>query len=317
MARIREVGESEADLAAVAAIVNLVTPEFPTSVEFMRTADGLYPGTVRFVAVEDGAVVGAASVGRYYMHPPDYEAAYAQIAVVPAARRQGVGSGLLREVAAVAARLGKAALDIPVSVERSEGLAFLGRRGFREHRRTKVVRLDLAGLEPPPVDAPPGITVTNLAERPDLVDQVHAVAVEAFADIPGGDEPPAAGDLAEFRARDVDWPTMPKDAFMIALDRASGAVVGYASLVLPPAGPRYADHDMTAVARAWRGRGVATALKKATIGWAIRAGLEYLETGNDDENAPMRAINRRLGFRPQPDIVSMRGALSDIEVAGA
>jgi mycothiol synthase len=66
---------------------------------------------------------------------------------------------------------------------------------------------------------------------------------------------------------------------------------------------------MTAVLRAWRGRGLATALKHATIGWAINRKLEILQTGNDVDNAPMRAVNARLGYAPMPDIVFMRGAL--------
>ena len=76
--------------------------------------------------------------------------------------------------------------------------------------------------------------MTTLAKRPDLVEGVHAVALEAFPDIPGGDEPDAAGDLAEFRARDVDRPGIPPDAFMVALEAATGRVVGYASLMLVP-----------------------------------------------------------------------------------
>ena len=96
----------------------------------------------------------------------------------------------------------------------------------------------------------------------------------------------AAGDLAEFRARDVDRPSIPPDGFFIATDDADRRVVGYACLLLqPPHRRRVAWHDMTAVARDWRGRGLATALKRATIGWAIADGLEVLEAGNDTDNA--------------------------------
>jgi GNAT superfamily N-acetyltransferase len=66
---------------------------------------------------------------------------------------------------------------------------------------------------------------------------------------------------------------------------------------------------MTAVRRAWRGRGLARILKEATIGWAIANGLTALETGNDVDNAPMRAVNLRLGYQPLPDEVFMRGPL--------
>ena len=43
-----------------------------------------------------------------------------------------------------------------------------------------------------------------------------------------------------------------------------------------------------------------------TLG-AIANGLDALRTGNDVDNAPMRAINARLGYRPLPDILTMRG----------
>ena len=122
----------------------------------------------------------------------------------------------------------------------------------------------------------------------------------------------AVGDLAEFRARDVDRPSIPLDAFFVAIDAANGRVVGYASLLLAPHGPRHwAWHDMTAVIREWRGRGVAGALKRATIRWAIARGLDELRTGNDVDNAPMRAVNARLGYEPMPDLLTMRGPVFD------
>jgi GNAT superfamily N-acetyltransferase len=68
---------------------------------------------------------------------------------------------------------------------------------------------------------------------------------------------------------------------------------------------------MTAVLRAFRGRGIASALKLATIAWAIEHGLAVLETGNDEANAPMRAVNARLGYGPMPDEIAMRGPLFD------
>jgi RimJ/RimL family protein N-acetyltransferase len=67
---------------------------------------------------------------------------------------------------------------------------------------------------------------------------------------------------------------------------------------------------MTGVARAWRGRGLARALKAATIAWAMDNGLEALEGSNDIENAPMRAVNRRLGYQPEPDEIQFRGPLA-------
>jgi GNAT superfamily N-acetyltransferase len=309
---IREAATSVADLAAIAAIVNLVTPDDPTSIEEMRWADATYPGGTRILAEIDGRPVAVGTVGRIYMYPPDFDGFWATLAVLPEARRQGVGSTLLAAVSDRARTAGKTALHVPASDARPDGIDFLVHRRFAEYERTKAVELSLAGHAPPPVDPPAGIRITTLAERPDLVPGVHAVALEAFADIPSGTEPIAAGELAEFRARDVDRPAIPPDAFMVATEAATDQVVGYASLLLVPgAVRRVAWHDMTAVLRAWRGRGIAAALKRATIAWAVEAGLERLETGNDTDNAPMRAVNGRLGYRPLPDLVVLRGPLFD------
>jgi RimJ/RimL family protein N-acetyltransferase len=163
----------------------------------------------------------------------------------------------------------------------------------------------------PAVEAPAGIEITTLADRPDLVVGVHAVAVEAFPDIPHGDEPMEAGTLEAFRKRDVDRTGMPPEAFFIAMDGSTGDVIGYASLMRIPGRDDAAWHDMTAVAPAHRGRGIATALKRATIAWAIDDGMRLLETGNDVENAPMRAVNTGLGYKPIPDEIGFRGPLAD------
>jgi RimJ/RimL family protein N-acetyltransferase len=54
----------------------------------------------------------------------------------------------------------------------------------------------------------------------------------------------------------------------------------------------------TGTMRAHRGRGLASAVKLASIEWAARNGIVQLATRNDETNAPMLAINRRLGYRP-------------------
>ena len=62
--------------------------------------------------------------------------------------------------------------------------------------------------------------------------------------------------------------------------------------------------------RAWRGRGIAGALKRAQIAWAIEAGLERLEAGNEVRNEPIRRLNQRLGYRPAPGRILLRGPLA-------
>lgn len=67
---------------------------------------------------------------------------------------------------------------------------------------------------------------------------------------------------------------------------------------------------MTAVKRAWRGRGVAGALKRAQIRWALANGLERLETTNELRNEPMQRVNLGLGYRPTPGTITLEGPLS-------
>ena len=297
---------SDEDLEHFARIVSKVCPDDSTTVDEIRWADATYPGGRRFLAWLDGVPVGAGSVGRVYVYPEDFPGLWAIVSVLPEHRRRGVGSALLAAIAEATRATGKTMLIGRTTADRPDTIAFLAHRGFVEHERMKAVRLDLAGLELPALDAPAGIEITTLEARPDLVEGVYAVAVEAFPDIPG-DGPMATGTFEEFRARDVDRAIVPRGAFAVGLDRATGRVVGYANLILVPGNPSVAWHDMTAVMRSWRGRGLATALKRATIRWAIANGLEDLITANDMDNASMRAVNSRLGYQPMPDEVSIRG----------
>jgi mycothiol synthase len=300
--------ETDADRVTFVRLVNTTTPDEPTSLDYLTWEDATYPGGVRLIATLAGEPVGAASVGRIFMHPPEFDGLWASLGVIPEARLRGVGTRLLDAVAAVAVDRDKGFLHITTSAERPEGIAFLAHRGFSELERYKMVRLDLAGLAPDDAPVPAGVTLTTLGERPDLVEGIHAVAEATFKDIPSADEPITVGDLAEFRARDVD--KLPGWGFVVAVEDETGEAVGYASLYERPDGTGVYWHDMTAVVPRWRGRGLATALKLGTIHAAIEHGVIALETGNDTANAPMRAVNARLGYRPLPDSITMRGPVA-------
>jgi len=90
---------------------------------------------------------------------------------------------------------------------------------------------------------------------------------------------------------------------------AGAEVVGYAKLSLSEALPDIAYHDMTGVKRAWRGRGIASALKRAEIAWAIDAGYAKLQTFNEMRNEPIRVLNERHGYVVEPGAIRVRGAL--------
>ena len=60
--------------------------------------------------------------------------------------------------------------------------------------------------------------------------------------------------------------------------------------------------EYAGTARSHRGRGLATLAKLASTRAARDAGVERITTENDVENAPMLAINRRLGFEPGEEL---------------
>ena len=62
----------------------------------------------------------------------------------------------------------------------------------------------------------------------------------------------------------------------------------------------YMYNNITGVLRDYRGRKIAQALKLLTIRYAQAYGAATIRTSNDSENAPMLAINRKLGYKPLP-----------------
>jgi GNAT superfamily N-acetyltransferase len=222
----------------------------------------------------------------------------------PEARRQGAGSELYVALSAHARSLGLQRLW--GRVFDAEGLQFALSRGFEEFGREieSVLTITPPRTALPP---PPGVEMTNLGDRPDLAPAAHAIDAEAVPDIPTGAEL-AAGPYETWRATNLEGPSALPHACTVAL--AGGEVVGYAALLARTAEPGTAEHQLTAVRRAWRGRGVATALKSAQIAWAAENGFRRLVTYNDEANGAMRRINARLGYEPQPPVVLVRGPLA-------
>jgi mycothiol synthase len=248
------------------------------------------------VARLDGEPAGCA-----FVEPTPAAWAHAHLVVVPAARRRGVGSALLDAASARARELGKAELEGEATESDIESRSFFERRRYRLVGGEQAVALDLSVHDPVPPQPPRGVAVVSRAERPDVVDGMFAVALEAERDIPGlsGDRTPE-----QFRAQDIDRPSLRPELTFVAL--AADDLVGYA--VLHGFGAD-AHHGLTAVKRAWRGRGVATALKRAQIRAAKQAGFARLVTQSETRNVPMRNLNEKLGYRPAPSLstVVLRG----------
>lgn len=298
---IREIREDE--LRRWVAVVNATEPE-PAD-ENAVVADHLdwkrqAPETVWLLAEDDGTAVGAGRLTPGWHSPPGV--ARADVRVPAEKRRRGIGTALLGELQRRAVALGAPTLDGEVRDDDPGSLAWAERRGFREIGRSVRLALDLRATEEPEVDPPAGIEVVTWAERPELAGGIYEVACEAYPDEPGsvdvGMEP-----FEAWLSQDMQGSGDRSDAVFVAL--AGAEVVGYAKLSMSVR-EGYVLHDMTGVKRTFRGRGIASALKRAEIAWAKRQGYRTLETFNDEENAPIRALNEKHGYRPARGSVTLR-----------
>ena len=150
-----------------------------------------------------------------------------------------------------------------------------------------------------------GRELTTLAARPNLLRGVYELALEAEPDVPGTEAielPP----FEEWQQSEFGWALRHPEAVFVATTRAE--VVGSATLDLRDGG--LAVHMGTSVRRAWRGRGLARALKATQIAWAKEAGYSRLETSNDTRNAPILRLNESFGYTERPSVLTLRGPLA-------
>jgi mycothiol synthase len=290
--------KNDADLEAMVMVRSAADPDAPPPrIENLRHSLSAQRDLVYLVARLDGEPVAC---GFIY---PDIPQRYAEahLVVLPGARRRGIGSAVLREAGTVARGCGKESLQGEVRADDDESRAYLERRGYSVVGGEQAVALDLEALESPPASPPEGVRIVSLADHADLVDALYPVGAEAAEDIPGTSGRPT---YEQWRAMDIDRPTRDARFFFIAL--AAGEPIGYATL---DDFGRDAFNGLTAVARAWRRRGVATALKQTQIAAAKRAGYRRLVTASEDRNLPMRNLNAKLGYRPEPSLstIVLRG----------
>jgi GNAT superfamily N-acetyltransferase len=235
----------------------------------------------------------------------------AEAYVPPAHRGSGVGFALYRELAGWLIERGCVTLETTVAEDDEESLRWADRRGFREVGRSSRLVLDLTTIEAPAVDPPAGVEIVTWAERPELGPQLYEVAREAYPDIPGEEGTPM-DPYETWLSKDMDGESDRPEATFIAI--ADGEVVAYAKLSLSSApDARVAHHDITGVRRAFRGRGIASALKRAEIAWAKKAGYERLQTANEVRNEPIRRLNERYGYRIEPGVVVLHESLAGTE----
>jgi len=280
----------ESDELASLEVYNTVWPRDAVTVEAVHSYRDSAQAYIDYLVREDGVVLGS-GVGAIFAYRP--RRVDTLITVLPGKRRRGAGTALYEAISRWASERRARELEVSVSGDDPESLSYAQRRGFIEVRRQVGLVLSLAGVSPLRVQPPAGIEIVTWAQRPELARGMYEVDLETHPDIPGFEDV-ALEPFEDWMAHKMRRPTDSPEATFIALDGAE--VVGFAKLSLTA--PTAAGHAMTAVKRAWRGRGIAGALKAAEINWALANGYTELQTSNEERNAPIQRLNARLGYRP-------------------
>jgi GNAT superfamily N-acetyltransferase len=179
-------------------------------------------------------------------------------------------------------------------------IAFTQRRGFQEARREYSWALDLQTADHAPPAVPDDVRIVRLEELRGRDRELFELYDEAHSDMPG--DHPHVLEFDEWHAETLENPELDFEASSVVL--VDGRPASFAWITSDRAGGG-GSHELTGTLRDYRGRGLARLAKQATIHWAAEAGLQFLVTSNDDTNAPMLALNERLGYAPRTTIIEL------------
>ncbi|PYE49465.1 GNAT family N-acetyltransferase [Deinococcus yavapaiensis] len=302
------------DLAAYVAILNTdetepYTPQaFAESERFPRQIASYFQRLVLEDA--DGNVQGTAVLFTNAMRPGVF---ITHPVVAPDARGRGYGEALLTRVLDLALAQGAHTLEVSVRDVNPEGRAWAERRGFALHFHRFESTLDL--------------TTFDEAAHADVERRVADAGI-TFEDMRtlGSDEANWSR-LYDFRndrvAETPDYRGMPRmpveqvrrimrESPMVRPEWIVLATRGqeWLGLSVMASLPHGAYNAITGVAPEARGMGVARALKVNVIRRARAAGFSTMSTNNLSINAPMLAVNRRLGFEARPGFWVMQRTLA-------
>ncbi|MFZ5815691.1 MAG: GNAT family N-acetyltransferase [Bacillota bacterium] len=294
--------QAESDYPGAVALLNrlyddgLTVPHYAAQ-QAERQAD---PPFCVLVAVAEGRLVGRAAGGS---DPslPDGEM-ICSVMVSPGMEGRGIGSALFDQLLAFYREHRPARLRATVGDEQPEPLRWAEHRGFERRYHIVESRLDLTRWEPGR-----------------LSDRVAAARAGGFHVVPYGAIRTPGNDArlwqfyhallrdtpdgAEWREppceRWLEWalegPTAWPDGCLLLLDPA-GEWIGLTFM------KRYNDQSgdahiyLTGIAPWARGRGLSTVLKVEGACRARAAGVRGLTTINEEQNRPILAVNRRMGF---------------------
>lgn len=237
-----------------------------------------------WVTEADGDVVGVVSAFLSIFAPGSGDAGI-HVTVAESHRRRGIGGDLFDRALAHVRDAG-ARRALTHFHANGDGVAFAEHRGFVEVRSETEATLDPRAVgERTDADARPMTDVDpHLAYEIDMESTYDMPSTEEFEEMT----------YEEWTAHVLDHPLFsPAGSFVVFTGGEAAAL----SLLIVDHETGRATSMFTGTRRAFRGRGLALAAKLASIEWAARNGITSMHTYNDETNAPMLAVNRRLGYK--------------------
>ncbi|MGC4811510.1 N-acetyltransferase family protein [Micromonospora sp. DT228] len=288
------------DAPAVVALRATVVPYLVRGVESTRKMIAEPPpgeAWTAFVAEVDARVVGWVSAERITSTSIANVGGINLLHVHPEHRRRGLGTALLT---AATDHLRPLGIRRVRAMALSEALPFARRHSYEPSREVRYSALD---LNPTPTlpEPPPGVRLRPIGDLdPHLL---YVANVASAADEPG--DVPVDAQSYESWQYDV-WDNLGLDRASSIAAEVDGEVVAF-SLVKRDGDRMWSDY--TGSVPAYRGRGLARLTKMAALHRAAATGVRIAYTSNDETNAPMLAINARLGYRP---VASQWSCLADL-----
>lgn len=270
------------------------------------------------VTTDAGGLAGTASIAVGMMPRAD-GAQFVGMSVFKEHRRKGIGTALFAALEAEATRRGVTRLLAGTSAARPFALEFAQKRGFREIGRRIMSFRDLESYDATAwKDAMQRIERERIRFRTfaEILEGKDAAAQERFwrelweAEGPMWDDIPFSTPTPHwpfdrFKKMAVDNPRILRDLSLVAYH--GDTIAGYT--MTGASHPNDGDTYMTGVARDFRGRGIAMALKVDVLARAKAKGLRAMKTVNDEPNKAMRGVNMKLGYQPVPDHIELEKRL--------
>ncbi|HWI62871.1 MAG TPA: GNAT family N-acetyltransferase [Symbiobacteriaceae bacterium] len=250
----------------------------------------------RFVADDEtGLMVGYADAWRAPWTPPGE--IVISFVIDPAHAGRGLEQLLLDRAEATAVTKGAAVIKAQVPEADAETVT---QRGYAIERHLFESSLDLASFDESRFPAAPeGIRFFTLADQPGEATerQIYEVERVTHPDNPGTGGAELTFPFDHWRMWVLQSERALPDCFILAAAE-DGQVVGTTYMHRLENG---AMHTLfTGVIPAYRGRGIALALKLQALATARRHGAPYMRTDNDSQNGPMLAVNWKMGYKPLP-----------------